>query len=663
MKRIELDQFCQISYAGGLSSSSDGDKLCFIKSIADLDNNKYSSNLWLYEKDKGIKQLTSSGTDRQAQWLDESRIAFFSKRVKDDKYQKTRVYTIDVHGGEAQLLLETCHEISSFKVLDDSHWLVSFLYHPDRFERQQQQDLEGLIKASEDTEGWEEFDEAPFWSNGEGITNKQRNALGILDLNTCKIEVLTDKLTDVYHYDLSADKKQVAYVSNSFKNLMSFYNSIGLIDLKTKEKRDLSHEAAFMYERCQFNPQGQIVMLGKSCEAYGLNENAYFYLIDPATGATTPYSIGFDASVGCSVGSDVKYGAGGGSDWLFTPEGMVFSSTQGHSCNLYVLKDDGSVTPLTSIDGALFDYQPMGETIVFNALNHGKPMELYQLANGEISPLTDFNAQYGTEYFLSQPEGFTFTNRDGIEISGWVMKPRDFNPHRQYPTILNIHGGPKTVYGSVYYHEMQYWASEGFAVIYCNPRGSDGKGNAFADIRGLYGTIDYNDILDFVDEAIARYPWIHHDQLGVTGGSYGGFMTNWLIGHTNRFKAAATQRCISNWVSEYGTTDIGYYFVQDQVGANPWSDIDKLWDQSPLKYADQIKTPLLILHSDEDYRCWMAEGLQLFTALKVNHVPCKMVLFHGENHELSRSGKPKNRFKRLKELTSWMKTHIHISED
>lgn len=662
MKKIELDQFCQISYAGGLSSSPDGDKLCFIKSIADLEKNKYESNVWLYEPDKGIQKLTSGNSDRQIHWLDNQHLAFFSKRVKDEKYQKTRIYKIATSGGEAELLLETCHQINKFMILDNNHWLVSLAYHSDLFELQQEQDVKGLNAFNEANESWKEFDEIPFWSNGEGFTNKQRTALGILDLSSNKVELLTDKLTDVYHFDLSADKSQIVYIYNSFKNVMSVYDSIGLINLQTKEKKDISHEESFIYERCQYDPEGQIIMYGKSGVNYGLNENGQFYKIDPATGATAQLSVNFDASIGSSVGSDAKYGAGGNSDWIFTDTGIIFSSTQGHSCNLYELGKDGVVSPVTQIDGAVFDYQKVGDAIVFNALNDFKPMELFQYTGGSVKRLTDFNTQYGKKIFLSIPEYTSFINSDGIEISGWVMKPRNFNEGRRYPGILNIHGGPKTVYGSVYYHEMQYWASEGYAVIYCNPRGSDGKGNAFADIRGKYGSIDYNDLMEFVDHAVEKFPWIQHDQLGVTGGSYGGFMTNWIIGHTHRFKAAATQRSIANWVSKYGTTDIGYYFVQDQMAANPWDNVEKLWDHSPMKYADQIKTPLLVLHSEEDYRCWMAEGIQMFTALKVNQVPAKMVLFHGENHELSRSGKPKNRHKRLKEITEWMKTHIQVAD-
>lgn len=246
----------------------------------------------------------------------------------------------------------------------------------------------------------------------------------------------------------------------------------------------------------------------------------------------------------------------------------------------------------------------------------------------------------------------------GINIEGWIMKPVDFDKNKKYPGILNIHGGPKTVYGEVFFHEMQYWANEGYAVFFCNPRGSDGRGNEFSDIRGKYGTVDYDDLMRFTNFILENYPFINEDRLGVTGGSYGGFMTNWIIGHTNRFKAAASQRSISNWISKFCTTDIGYYFVNDQQDATPWNDVDKLWFHSPLKYAHKVTTPTLFIHSEEDYRCWLPEGLQMFTALKYHGVEARLCMFRGENHELSRSGKPKHRIRRLKEITDWFNRYL-----
>ncbi|MDL2248406.1 S9 family peptidase, partial [Tyzzerella sp. OttesenSCG-928-J15] len=234
----------------------------------------------------------------------------------------------------------------------------------------------------------------------------------------------------------------------------------------------------------------------------------------------------------------------------------------------------------------------------------------------------------------------------------------DYEAGKKYPAILDIHGGPKAAFGDSFFHEMQYWANQNYFVLFCNPRGSDGKGNEFADIRGKYGTIDYDDIMQFVDECLKKYPDINEDKLGVTGGSYGGFMTNWIIGHTDRFKAAATQRSISNWIAFNYISDIGYYFGTDQMMAGAWDNVEKLWWHSPLKYLDKAKTPTLVIHSDEDYRCWIPEGYQVFTALKIHGVDTRMCVFHGENHELSRSGKPEHRMRRLKEITEWMDKYL-----
>ena len=259
---------------------------------------------------------------------------------------------------------------------------------------------------------------------------------------------------------------------------------------------------------------------------------------------------------------------------------------------------------------------------------------------------------------LSRPERINVETAPGVTIEGWILKPVDFEDGKKYPAILDIHGGPKTVYGEVFYHEMQYWANHGYAVFFCNPRGSDGRGNEFADIRGKYGTIDYDDLMKFTDAVLKKYSFIDKDRVGVTGGSYGGFMTNWIIGHTDRFKAAASQRSISNWISKFCTTDIGYYFVEDQNGATPWNNMEKLWDHSPLKYADKAKTPTLFIHSEQDYRCYLAEGIQMFTALKYHGVDARLCMFRGENHELSRGGKPKHRMRRLKEMTDWFDKYL-----
>jgi len=201
------------------------------------------------------------------------------------------------------------------------------------------------------------------------------------------------------------------------------------------------------------------------------------------------------------------------------------------------------------------------------------------------------------------------------------------------------------------------WANMGYFVFYCNPKGSDGRDNAFADIRGRYGEEDYQNLMDFADGVLAAYPQIDPKRVCETGGSYGGFMTNWILGHTTRFCCCASQRSISNWFSFYGTADIGYFFAEDQNAGNTFRSPEKLWRHSPLRYAANAKTPTLFIHSDEDYRCPLEQGLQMYTALVDNGVEARMCVFHGENHELSRSGKPKHRVRRLEEITGWFEKY------
>ena len=202
------------------------------------------------------------------------------------------------------------------------------------------------------------------------------------------------------------------------------------------------------------------------------------------------------------------------------------------------------------------------------------------------------------------------------------------------------------------------WANDGYFVIICNPRGSEGKGDAFADVWGKMGTIDYQDLMEFADHAVKAYPDIDQKHMGVTGGSYGGFMTNWMIGHTDRFAAACSQRSITNWVSFEYASSIGYYWSKNFNRYKTTENVEYLWDASPLKYAHNCKTPTLFIHSDSDNVCWMAEGIQMYTAVKMAGAPAKLCLFKGEGHELSRSGRPQPRLGRLTEMHDWMEKYL-----
>jgi dipeptidyl aminopeptidase/acylaminoacyl peptidase len=226
------------------------------------------------------------------------------------------------------------------------------------------------------------------------------------------------------------------------------------------------------------------------------------------------------------------------------------------------------------------------------------------------------------------------------------------------PAILEIHGGPMAMYSWSFFFEFQLLAAHGYAVVFTNPRGSTGYGRAFsAAVNGDWGGKDYQDVMAGIDAAVAN-GWVDPDRLGVAGGSYGGFMTNWTIGHTDRFKAAVTMRCVSNLASIFGTGDLDWILTIDTMDAVPWKDLDRLMERSPITYVERMTTPLLILHGEKDLRCPISEGEQLFTALKLLGREVRMVRFEGQSHDLSRNGHPRSRVIRLRHIVSWFISHI-----
>lgn len=670
LNKVSVDGFAAFRSISSLKTSPNGQALCAVVHQPDLEKNKNVSDLWVYTRECGFRRLTTSCSDRQPRWLSDTEVVFISGRSQAEtsdhdahKRPKTELLKIDIRGGEAQKIMEIPFEVSSFEPLPDHQWLVEFTYHPEWHHLTESSDI---LEKMEEKAAVQIIDEIPFWQNGTGFTNKTRTALGIYNPEKEAMEMLTDQLSNVEDWIYDADRMRIVLIQSQFKNKQVIFNSLALCDLSDRSLKDISHRDDFLYEICGISPEGSILFYGTDTAKYGINENGDFFSFDPAEGSVKRLTEGFNGSFGNSVGTDIRLGSKGNPRPLFYEGRWIFVTTIGSEAPLMALAPDGSLTRLTPETSAMscYEFTVFEGDLTLVALVDQKPLELYALKEKgpdrahELTALTELNKDTVESQYVSIPEVFRATANDGTELTGWIMKPYNFEPLRRYTGILNIHGGPKTVYGPFYYHEMQHWASEGFAVIFMNPRGSDGRGNDFADIRGQYGNVDYEDLMCFVDAVVEQHTWIDNNRLGVTGGSYGGFMTNWIIGHTDRFKAAASQRSISNWISKFGTTDIGYYFVKDQIGADPWSDYEKLWAQSPLKYADKAVTPTLFIHSDEDFRCWTAEVFQMFTALKYHGVQSRLCLFHGENHELSRSGKPKNRVRRLKEITDWMRTYL-----
>lgn len=256
-----------------------------------------------------------------------------------------------------------------------------------------------------------------------------------------------------------------------------------------------------------------------------------------------------------------------------------------------------------------------------------------------------------------EPEEFWTEAADGTSVKAWCLKPTQ--PATTIPAIVEIHGGPMSMYGYRYMHEFQCLVSNGYAVIYANPRGSQGYGREFcAAIMGQWGDKDYRDVMAVLDQALNRYPHIDPLRLGVAGGSYGGFMVNWIISHTNRFRAAVTMRSVVNRFSAMGSSDMGWLRVP-QYSANPWwEDPTPFWQQSPLKYVSAIQTPLLIEHQEQDQRLPVEQAEQLYSALKYLGRPVEMVLYPEESHGMSRNGRPWHRVHRLKTIIGWFDRYL-----
>ncbi|GAA0478274.1 S9 family peptidase [Alkalibacterium indicireducens] len=307
--------------------------------------------------------------------------------------------------------------------------------------------------------------------------------------------------------------------------------------------------------------------------------------------------------------------------------------------------------PFHITDGDVVDASTFAVT--YSDLTTPSVLGLLNAETGEVTDLYNPNAAFEDTHQITPVERFWYKGADDWDIQGWYVPPVDKSEN--HPAVLYIHGGPQVCYGETFFHEMQKLSAEGYGVILLNPRGGNGYGQDFvASILGDYGNKDYEDLMLGTDYVLEQHPEIDQSNVYVAGGSYGGFMTNWIVGHTDRFKAAVTQRCISNWVSFYGTSDVGAFFVEFQLKRDV-SQMEDLWKMSPLAYTQNIKTPLLVIHGQEDLRCPQEQGEQMYTAMKKQGVRTKLILFPKSSHGLSRAGLPNLRIERLNEISNWMK--------
>lgn len=648
MDKIRIDEFTRYSFLSKLKFSPDGKKLCFVVKKAGGNRKDYISRLWIYDLQReNLFRLTSGKNDRDFVWEDRENIIFFTNRKKENQETggegKTDIYRINVTGGEGRYIASLPFKVKDVKITG-STLVVSALVNKENFLGN---------KNDEDEKDYQVFHEIPFWSDADGLTNNKRTHLFTYNLAKQELKEITPGDYQVEDFDVLGD--QICINMKTFKDKMDLYSNLFLYNLQTGEMTRLT-EHKMMTGFVHFLDKDNVIYSATDMKAMGVNTNKDIYQINLRDRTVRRRTENLNKSFWISVGTDCRLGSGITSK---VEKGkLYFLTTEDHNSYLNILGDNG-VRRIIGAEGSVDMFDVFDGKIAFIGFRGNKLQELYIFEQGEERVITGFNEGVLKNKKLSHPEYFEVVTPDGCKLDAWIMKPVDFEPGRKYPAILEIHGGPKTVYGTVFFHEMQLLAANGYVVIYSNPRGSDGRGHEFADIRGKYGTVDYEDLMVVLDTAIDKFSFIDEECLGVAGGSYGGFMTNWIIGHTNRFKAAVSQGSISNWISKFCTTDIGYFFVKDQfAGATPWENFDKLWEGSPLKYADRVSTPTLFIHSEEDYRCCLTEGIQMFTALKYHGVDSRICIFKGETHELSRSGKLHHRIRRLREILDWFNKYL-----
>ena len=393
-----------------------------------------------------------------------------------------------------------------------------------------------------------------------------------------------------------------------------------------------------------------VLFVGHGWERKGATQPA-LYRQPLSGGPARALTEALDLWIGNTVNSDARYGAYP-NRLVLSPQGdaVYFTATVQGASRLICLD-------LTSAEARVLT--PEGVNIAAFALGADR---VYTLCERQVHPpvlavgdevLFDPNREVLGA--LPPPEPFRWVSPEGHTVEGWVLLPEGSGPH---PLVLYIHGGPHTAYGHAFMLEFYLLRARGIAVAYANPRGSTGYGQEYADLAGRWGEVDEADLMGFLEAVLARFP-VDPARVGVAGGSYGGYMTNWITARPpERFKAAVTQRSICNWTSFWGASDIGPRFTELQLEASPWEAPEVLWSKSPLRLAHQVQAPTLVVHAEEDHRCPVDQGETWFTALWERGVPVRFLRVPEEGHELSRAGRPDRRVKRLEEILAWFERYL-----
>jgi dipeptidyl aminopeptidase/acylaminoacyl peptidase len=662
---ITEDDLYKLELISDVRISPDGENIVYSSLRVNRENEKKYANLWIIDphaSQPGPRQFTvGDQNDTQPRWSpDGKQIAFLSNRYDLDK--PPSLFLISAQGGEARQVTDIEGEINSFCWSPDGESLVCCIRKsdPEELERQKDKRKKELGVVSR------HYDRVFYKLDDYGFLPKERWHIWRVAIQSGEATQLTDHpIFDELEPACSADGRWIAFLSNRNPDPdLHFYQiDLFLMPAKGGEIRKIE------------TPIGEKTLLSFSPDSQWI---AYY----GTEGKDTPYknqglwvvrADGSQEPCNLTAPHDLHVAAWTINDmgkpelmpptWSRDGSRIYFPVVYHGSTILKSIGVDGSDLRTEIDEGGVvgsFSFDASQRYLAYFYGQMADPGQVYLLdvQSNEAKRITSLNQSLLDELDLGETETVWFRGPSGNQLQGWILKPPGFDPKRKYPSILEIHGGPLTQYGFFFMHEFYYLAAQGYVVYFCNPRGGRGYGEAHAKvIHQNWGKADYADLMAWTDY-VEELAFIDPKQMGVTGGSYGGYMTVWIIGHTRRFKAAVAQRCVSNLTSMWGSSDYNWAFELDLMKQPPYENLQRAWDFSPIKYIREVKTPTLVIHSEMDHRCPIEQGEQVFVALRRLGVESEMVRFPDEFHGLSRTGRTDRRIVRLKHIRRWFDRYL-----
>lgn len=656
-RRLTLQDLYQVRYVSDPRLSPDGSQVAYVLTETDRASNGYRTSIYLVPATGGEPlQFTTGPRDDRPRWAPDGRsLAFLSARGGT-----RQVWVIRTSGGEARQVTNAPGGVTEFAWSPNGSRIAYATSLPD----------EALAAArAPQTEG---SDARPvvrlkYRFDGRGFL-ESRSHLFVQDLAGGAPQRLTEGEYDHDGIAWSPDGARIAFAAcRTADEDYHITRDIWVATLATGELRQVTASKG-PASLPAFSPDGQsIAYLGHDNRVDEATAVGIWTVPTDATRVEpVEWTEGFDRSVsgGMDVVGDLRAPGGTGETravWAPDGQALYFLAGDRGSMLLWRQLRGRQAEPLTPRGQTVlaFDLAPDG-SLVCLAESPTSPADLYSIQPGaEPVRLTAVNADLLAQVEVAAPERLLMAGHQGWEIEGWIIKPTLKRAGERAPVLLQIHGGPHIAYGYGFFFEFQLLAAAGYGVLYTNPRGSLTYGQKFCSAQTFdWGGGDFQDLMAACDH-IVGLDWVDGERLGVLGGSYGGYMTNWVVTQTGRFKAAVTQRSISNLHSFYGTGDVGYYYNEHQHPGTPWEAEETLLRMSPIRYVGNVTTPLLILHSEQDLRCPIEQAEQFYLALKRRDCDVEFVRFGGnENHNLSRTGKPVNRVERLRLILDWFQRKL-----